>query len=89
MRRLLLHLKGALMKKVSTYKLLYGAAVLMVLGFCIHLAVDYCQYCSTLNSAPFSVWILVDSILWLIPAALAFTAGYIAKKRKLSKEKSQ
>ena len=75
------------MKKVQTYKLLYGAAVLMVLGFCIHVTVDYCQYSSTLNSAPFTVWILVDSLLWLIPAALAFAAGHIAKKRKMSKEK--
>ena len=61
--------------------------MLMVLGFCVHVTVDYCQYSSTLNSAPFTVWILVDSLLWLIPAALAFTAGHIAKKRNMSKEK--
>ena len=77
------------MKKVQTYKLLYGASVLMVLGFCIHLTVDYCQYSTTLNSAPFSVWILVDSLVWLVPAVLAFAAGCLAKKRKLSKEKTQ
>lgn len=77
------------MKKVHTCKLLYGASVLMVLGFCVHLAVDYYQYSTTLNSAPFSVWILVDSLVWLVPAALAFLAGYLAKKRKLSKEKTQ
>ena len=77
------------MKKMQTYKLLYGAAVLIILGFCIHLAVDYYQYCTTLHSAPFSVWVLVDLLLWLVPAALAFRAGYIAKKRKLSKEKTQ
>ncbi len=77
------------MKKAQTYKLLYGASTLMVLGFCVHLAVDYCQYSTTLNSAPFSVWILVDSLVWLVPAALAFLAGYFAEKRKLSKEKPQ
>ncbi len=77
------------MKKVQTYKLLYGAAVLMIIGFCIHVAVDYCQYSTTLNSAPFTVWILVDSLIWLVPAVLAFSAGYIVKKRKLSKEKTQ
>ncbi len=68
------------MKKVHTYKLLYGASVLMVLGFCVYLAVDYYQYSTTLNSAPFSVWILVDALVWLVPAALAFLAGYLAKK---------
>ena len=77
------------MAKVQTYKLLYGAAILMVLGFCIHLIVDYCQYSATLNSAPFTVWILVDSVIWLVPAALAFAAGYFAKKRKQNKEKTQ
>ena len=77
------------MKKMQTYKLLYGAAMLMILGFCIHLAVDYYQYSTTLNSAPFSIWVLVNALIWLVPAALAFIAGYLAKKRKLSKEKTQ
>ena len=59
----------------------------MVLMFAIHVTVDYLQYSSTLNSAPFTVWILVDGMLWLIPAALAFAAGIVAKKRMKRKEK--
>ncbi|MBO5953378.1 MAG: hypothetical protein J6Q53_04560 [Oscillospiraceae bacterium] len=73
------------MKKVQAHKLLYGASLLMVLGFCVHLAVDYYQYSTTLNSAPFSVWILVDSLIWLLPAVLAFAAGLVAKKRMTKK----
>ncbi len=88
MRRLFL-VKGGVLMKVQAYKLLYGAAVLMLFGFGIHLLIDYVQYSSTLNSAPFWVWILVDSLLWLIPAALSFTAGYIAKKKMKRKEKLQ
>ena len=69
-------------------KLLYGASVLMVLGFFIHVAVDYYTYCTTLNSAPFWVWILVDAMMWLIPAALAFIAGLVVTKIKRNKEKT-
>jgi hypothetical protein len=70
-------------------KLLYGAAALMVLGFIIHVAVDYHTYCTTLNSAPFWVWILVDALIWLIPALLAFLAGVIATKIMRKKEKTK
>ena len=76
------------MKKIGAHKLLYGAGGMMVLGFLIHLAVDYHQYRSALNSAPFWLWICVDAIIWLIPAALAITAGYVAKK-KLSKKENR
>ncbi len=70
-------------------KLLYGASVLMVLGFCIHVLVDYHTYNTTLNSAPFWVWILVDALVWLIPALLAFLAGLIVTKIMRNKEKTK
>ena len=68
------------------HKMLYGASVLMVLGFCIHVAIDYRQYNTTLNSAPFWVWILTDALIWLIPALIAFVAGFVAKKKLSKKE---
>ena len=77
------------MNKPPAHKLLYGASVLMVLGFCIHVVVDRHQYNTTQNSAPFWVWILVDALIWIIPAILAFLAGLIAKKRLSKKEKAQ
>ena len=77
------------MRKVQAHKLLYGASVLMVLGFCIHLGVDYHQYNTTLNSAPFWVWILVDALIWLLPAIFAFFAGFIAQKRLRKKENTK
>ena len=60
----------------------------MVLGFCIHVMLDYHKYNTTLNSAPFWVWILADAMLWLIPAAIAAVAGFVAKK-KLSKKENR
>ena len=69
------------------HKLLYGASILMVLGFFIHVVIDYHQYSTTLNSAPFWVWILIDALIWLIPAAIAAIAGLIAKRTLIKKEK--
>ena len=71
------------------HKLLCGASVLMVLGFCINVIVDWHQYHTTLNSAPFRIWILVDALIWLIPALIAFAAGVVAKKKLTKKEKTK
>ena len=68
------------------HKLLYGASVLMVLGFFINIFIDYQQYKVSFTSAPFWLWILADAVLWLIPAVLAFVAGFVAKKRLIKKE---
>ena len=67
------------------HKLLYGASALMVLGFAVHVAVDWYQYHTTLNSAPFWLWILSDAVIWLIPAGLAFLAGLIAQKKLIKR----
>ena len=71
------------------HKLLYGASVLMVLGFAVQVAVDWYQYNTTLNSAPFWLWVLTDALFWLIPAAIAFAAGWVAKKKMIKKEKTK
>ena len=71
------------------HKLLYGASVLMVLGFAINLIVDFQNYQTTFISAPFWLWVAVDAMLWLFPAAIAAVAGYVAKKRLTKKEKAK
>ena len=71
------------------HKLLYGASVLMVLGFAINLIVDFQKYQTTFTSAPFWLWVAVDVMLWLFPAAIAAVAGYVAKKRLTKKEKAK
>ena len=67
------------------HKLLYGASALMVAGFGANVLVDWHQYNTTLNSAPFWLWILCDAAVWLLPALVAFVAGFVAK-RKLTKK---
>jgi hypothetical protein len=67
-------------------RLLYGAAALMAVFFAVHVLVDWAQYDPYANSAPFRLWIYVDALLYLVPAALMVTAGIIASK-KISKKK--
>ena len=71
------------------HKLLYGASLLMLIGFFIHMGIDYYQYCHTLNSAPFWIWIVTDGLLWMIPAQIAFFAGYLAEKKQKNKENTK
>ena len=71
------------------HKLLYGASVLMVLGFIVNLIVDYQKYQASFPSAPFWIWIITDALVWLIPALIAFMAGYVAKKKLTKKEKTK
>ena len=68
------------------HKLLYGASVLMVLGFFIHIFIDYQKYKVSFTSAPFWLWIAADGLLWLLPALIAFVAGFVAKKKLTKKE---
>ena len=77
------------MKKVRGYQLLTGASALMVLGFGIHLVIDYCRYVNSFTSAPFWIWIAVDAVLWLIPAALSLAAGLVSKKKMEKRRTSQ
>ena len=71
------------------HKLLYGASVLMVLGFVVNLVVDYQKYQASFTSAPFWVWIVTDALVWLLPALIAFVAGFVAKKKLTKKENSK
>ena len=71
------------------HKLLYGASALMVLGFFIHIYIDYQKYKVSFTSAPFWLWICVDALLWLLPAFLAFLAGRIVCIKLRNKEKTK
>ena len=70
-------------------KLLWGASVLMVLGFLVNIIIDYQRYKVSFTSAPFWLWICVDALVWLIPALLAFIAGCVAKKKLRKKENAK
>ena len=63
-------------------EILYGASALLIIAFIIKLVRDYIVYKTTLNSAPFYLWVLVDSIYFLVPAIIFALIGYILKKKR-------
>lgn len=67
--------------KFRLYKVFYGAALLLLLAFCAATCMDYVRYTTTLNSAPFYVFILVNAMVFLVPDLLCLLLGYLFKKR--------
>lgn len=69
------------MKKLNGSKVCYGLSVLLVIGFIVNTLIDYSRYNSTLNSAPFYLWILVNTIFYILPAIIALIAGLVIKRK--------
>ena len=65
-------------KKIS--KICKLASVILVVLFVIKIILDYITYKTTLNSAPFYLWIIVDAIYFMLPAGVLFIIGLILKK---------
>ena len=69
------------MKKKTIIKLCNIASIVLLLCFVVSTVTGYMRYSATLNSAPFSVWVLVDAIYFIVPALLLFVVGMILRKR--------
>jgi hypothetical protein len=67
-------------KKVPMVCIIVSA--ILVVAFVIKSIVDYTQYSAILNSAPFSVWVLVNALYLVIPAIVVFVIGFIVKKKQ-------
>lgn len=55
-------------------------SLVLVLGFIGKTILDYTRYQDLANSAPFSLWIEVNALIMLVPAALVFLLGLFIKK---------
>lgn len=73
------------MKKIKGETVCYTLSVLLLLLFIIHTIVDYSRYDSTLNSAPFYLWIVVNILYFIIPAMIVFIVGIIIGKKQKAK----
>ena len=69
------------MKKLNWIKICYGLSILLVIGFIINTIIDYSRYNSTLNSAPFYLWIIVNAIYFIVPAIIVLIVGLVIKKK--------
>ena len=69
------------MKRLNKTKVCYGLSVLLIIGFIINTIIDYGRYNTTLNSAPFYMWIIVNAICFIVPAIIALIVGLVIKKK--------
>ena len=67
------------MKKVPIICNFIGIS--LVVAFIIKCVIDYTQYSSITNSAPFYVWILTSALYFLVPAIMVFVFGTYIKKK--------
>ena len=62
-------------------KFWFVLSAVCALLFVIKIPLDYHVYSTTLNSAPFWVWLLVNAVYFLIPAFVALIIGWMLKKK--------
>ena len=70
------------MRKLNGAKVCYGMSLILFAMFVINTIIDYGRYNSTLNSAPFYMWILVNAICFVVPAIIALMLGLVIRMKK-------
>lgn len=73
------------MKKINRITMCYALSVVLFLGFIVNTIIDYDRYNSTLNSAPFYIWIFMNMIYFIVPAIIALIVGIFIKKKQKTK----
>ena len=63
-------------------------AFIFLLSFFLKLGRDWMLYDSTLNSAPFTVWVIADAVQYLLPAGFTFLIGRFLKAAQERKEQN-
>jgi hypothetical protein len=56
-------------------KILLTIAAILVLAFLVNTGLDWHTYHTTLNSAPFRYWVLVNAVYFLLPAGIMAVVG--------------
>ena len=64
------------------------AAFIFLLSFFLKLVRDWLGYHSTLNSAPFYLWIIADALRYLLPAGFIFLIGRFLKAAQENKKQN-
>lgn len=72
--------KGVIMKKINISKICNIVSVALIIIFIIKSIIDYFQYSSIINSAPFYAWIIVNTLYFIVPAIVIFIIGIIVGK---------
>ena len=68
---------------MKIYKICFTARKILLYAFVFSIIRDYIQYDTTLNSAPFYMFILVNAMITLLPAGIMFLIGKWLEKREV------
>lgn len=68
--------------KLLLYKMCYVISKTLLVAFVIKLLRDIYVYNTTLNSAPFYIWIIVDMIYFIVPAIVLVIIGKVVQKKR-------
>ncbi len=69
------------MDKQKVSRVCGWVAIIMAALFVPAVITDWVRYNATLNSAPFYIWIIVDAVTFLLPAAISFAFHLILKPK--------
>ena len=69
------------MKKKNIQIICNIISALLAISFVIKTIINFFQYDTLLNAAPFYVWILVNALFLLIPASIVFVVGIIVSRK--------
>ena len=69
------------MKKKNMQIICNIISALLAIAFVIKTIINFFQYDTLLNAAPFYVWILVNALFLLIPASIVFVVGIIVSRK--------
>ncbi len=72
------------MKKANLYKFLYAVSGLLVFGLIVKIVVNVFRYSSAENPAPLWLFLVIDALIYLAAAIIAFFAARICKKKYTS-----
>ena len=67
--------------KLLFNKICYVISTTLLVAFVIKLLRDIYVYNTTLNSAPFYIWLLVDMIYFIVPAIVLLVIGKVVQKK--------
>ena len=67
--------------KKTIIKLCKIVPIVLLLCFVVSVVTGYTRYSSALNSAPFSVWVLVDTICFILPGIVLWITGIVVQKK--------
>ena len=73
--------------KEKLSKLFLGLSLVLIIIFIIWLIIDYINYDSFSNSAPFYAYILIRSLEFILPSLILFIISIVLKKKEEKNEK--